>query len=625
MPAASIKFFIDQGVDGASASSLSNVVTALKDLSVTSHLASTEKPVCAALLQELIRTSNDSSKSSVVRFMALECLFYLSGVPDEEFRKGELFSAVQLLNESFSSILDREAEHLESHQEMLLVLLLRCTGYSQLKASDVLIQLCGGSESRLIDVILSILRNSTYERAITHTCFRFLYELSTPIAYFQARENESLEATSVTSFQVKVVRLIQLFEEKQVLSSICQHLTVRWQSSVQDLSHGLGILGSIRGYASAEISEVQKEEILHWSVMLRYIGSMIQNLADFCDQPLLVKELQQSLMSKHQDFLATVLIPFTVSSLFMFIRNSMSPEGGDKATAYVKSALLVLTFLRFALYKASAKPSPLLISNLSSLAQLIRTYEKYFSKNRVNILVLVYCTELLCYINAVEITAPQDLSSDFRALLTTIAEDKSPVLDCSYGLPVSHYFVSCFFEQNDEYSDSNPSVKLVNTVFEDELSDTNGTYEDRLEKLKLELEIIQNELAQLTLAGLFSEVVAAAETMLATTFFGTLPICEDSIELPSPVKSKPSPPRKKNHPKEFCCQLTGKLMREPVVLKNGHHFELDALQAVIDDVGHVDPISGETLNEGIEIDASLLQRITAYKVEQSVKNAKKAT
>lgn len=624
MPAASLKMFLDQGAEGASASSLSNVLSALKDLPSTTHLISQEKPVCSALLQELIRTSNNSSKSTVARFMALECLFYLSCVPDDNFRQGELFSAVQLLNESFSDTLDREAERLDMHQEMLLVLLLRCTGYSKLKAGDVLSQLCGDEELRLISVLLSILQNSTYERAITHTCFRFFYELTTPVSYFQTSDSQVMETTSVTSFQGKLVNLIHILEEKKAFSTICQHLIDRWNSSVKDFSHGLGSLGSVRGYTSADLSEVQKGEILHWGVILRYLCEMVQNIADFCDKSSLVKDIQQSFIRSQQDFLVAVLIPFTMSTLYAYIHSRANMGETLLATPYAKSAALVMKFLRFALFKPSVELTPELISSLSILSRFFKDYERDLTQNRVNILSLIHFTVALCNVNAAEVKNPKDLSSDFTALLTKIEQDKSPVEDCPYVRGVSHYFIICVFGEDSCCCDSNASTKLVEEVFQKELLEDSNNYEDRLKKLKEELETLQNDLAQLTLVGLFNEVVCVAEAMLATAFFGSLPMQEPASHpsIPPPLKS--SPIEKKKHPEDFCCQLTGKLMREPVLLKNGHHFELDALQAVIDDIGHVDPISGETFNDALEVNADLLQRISAYKIDQSVKNAKKA-
>lgn len=64
-------------------------------------------------------------------------------------------------------------------------------------------------------------------------------------------------------------------------------------------------------------------------------------------------------------------------------------------------------------------------------------------------------------------------------------------------------------------------------------------------------------------------------------------------------------------------------MREPVTLKNGHRFEYDALMNVVDSVGHVDPISGEAINEAIEIDTKLQREIARFRVKRAAKSHKK--
>lgn len=77
------------------------------------------------------------------------------------------------------------------------------------------------------------------------------------------------------------------------------------------------------------------------------------------------------------------------------------------------------------------------------------------------------------------------------------------------------------------------------------------------------------------------------------------------------------------YPESYRCQLTGKVMREPVTLKNGHRFEYDALMNVVDSVGHVDPISGEAINEAIEIDTKLQREIARFRVKRAAKSHKK--
>jgi hypothetical protein len=72
-----------------------------------------------------------------------------------------------------------------------------------------------------------------------------------------------------------------------------------------------------------------------------------------------------------------------------------------------------------------------------------------------------------------------------------------------------------------------------------------------------------------------------------------------------------------HHPKEYVCMLTGKLMREPVVLHNGNRFELEELERIMQTMGHVDPITGEVFDEDPEIDAKLQQDIQRYKIARA--------
>lgn len=620
MSSAPIKIFLDQGVESIAASTLSNLVTALKDPTTAYNLVVSERPVCKTVAQKLVDIANDSTKSTPVRFMALEGLYCISQTPDENFRQGDLFYTIQQLNDSFSALLDREAERLDVQREMITVLLLRCTGYARMKAGDILSQLCDGDESRLVAVLLSVLQNGQYERPLIHTCFRILYELSTPISYFQSAEGQMMEMTKITAFQTKIANLVQILQRDNVFGAIFNQLNTRWQNSVQDLRSGLGMLGSLSAYPSAELSAPQKEELMHWGVMLRYVCAMIQNIAEFCDQPNMVKDLRQSFMKEHQQFLAGVLIPFTVASIFTYVKSTAVTSRTDTTTPYMNSTVIALKFLRFALYKSGSEPSAPLVNSLFALTRALTRQVKALTQKHIGMLVLIFTVEVLCNINAVTVESPQNLSSEFDALLTTVSQDKTPIVPgVAYSL--AQGFIICFSQEDSTYCETNnSSTTLLHSKFEAEeiaLREDAEAFES-VKRLEEQLEALQSDIMQLALGHLIREMSSMAETMLATLFFGTLA----GVEMPAPTPASPLPSeKKKKHPAEFCCQLTGKLMREPVVLKNGHHFELDALQAVIDEMGHIDPLSGEALNESIDVNAALQQRIAQYKVDRAAKNA----
>lgn len=619
MSTAPIKIFMDQGVQNVNASALSNLVTSLRDPTTAYNLVCTERSVAKAVAHNLVFVANDDTKSAPVRFMALEGLYWISQAPDDTFRQGELFALVQQLNESFSSLLDREAERLGAQREMLTVLLLRCTGYARMKAGDALAQLCGNDETRLVSVLVSIIQNRYYERPITHTCFRFLYELSTPISYFQSQEGALLETTKITAFQGKLTHLVHVLQRDNVFHTIFADLTSRWQGSVQDLRNGLGSLGSISAYPSAELSSTQKEELMHWGVMLRYICVMVQNIADFCGHPQTVKEIQQSFMKKYQHFLASVVVPYIIASVFTYTRSMVPDSRTDATTPYMNAAVTALKFMRFVLYRSGADPEQPLVISLLALTKMLTRQIKVLTQKHIGMLVLIFTVETLCNINAVVVDTPINLSAEFDGLLTAVAQDKSPIVPgVNYSL--AQGFIICFSQEDSTYCETNnSSTTLLHSKFEAEeiaLREDQEAFES-VRRLEEQLEALQSDIMQLALGHLIREMSSVAETVLASLFFGSLASPPD-VDAPA----SPMPPKKeskKKHPSEFCCQLTGKLMREPVVLKNGHHFEYDALQSVIDEMGHIDPISGEALNESIDINAALQQKISQYKVDRAAK------
>lgn len=620
MASAVVKNFLDQGVE-APASSLSSLVTELKDPTSAYHLVVQQRPVCNSVIHNLVGIAN-GAHSAPVRLMALEGLFFVSNVPDDHFRQTDLFAVVQKLNESFSALLDREVDRLEMQREMLTVLLLRCTGYVRMKAGDILAQLCGSNESSFIAMLVSMIQNRQYERPIIQTCFRSLYELSTPISYFHAEENSKIETTKITAFQGKIHNLVAIFQQKKLFQTLFEHLSSQWTASVQDLRSGLGMLGSISAYPSAELSSVQKEELIHWGTIIRYVCVMIQNISNFCDAKELVKELQTSFMREHHNFLSTVLIPFVVASISTYTRSLVPGSRSDSTTPYMNAAVMALKFLRFAAYRSGATPSPSFIAGLMVLTQLITRQVKPLTQKHIGMLILIFTVEVLCNVNAVTIDAPYKLSEAYDELLTTISGDKTPVVPgVRYSL--AQGFIICFSQEDSGICETNnSSTVLLHSKFEAEelaLREDAEAFES-VKRLEEQLELLQSDIMQLALGHLIREMSTMTELMLSNLFFGNLAPAEWKDDAPPQLPPPSIKEAKKKHPAEFCCQLTGKLMREPVVLKNGHHFELDALQAVIDEMGHIDPLSGEALNESIDVNAALQQQITQYKVDRATRS-----
>lgn len=69
---------------------------------------------------------------------------------------------------------------------MLTVLLFRCTGYTRLKAGDLLCQLCNNDERRLLHLLLGIFTQRDNEWPLLIAVMRCMYELTTPLSYFEA-------------------------------------------------------------------------------------------------------------------------------------------------------------------------------------------------------------------------------------------------------------------------------------------------------------------------------------------------------------------------------------------------------------------------------------------------------
>jgi len=626
----SVKYFLDQSEDAISVTTLSSLANALKEPKEAYAVFQMSPAARKSILQRLVHVVNSGQKNTAARIMALECLYWLSQVQDTSFRNTELFGTLQEMNQSFDQLLQQEAEMLVAQTEMLTVLLLRCTEYVRLKAVDILFQLCAGNEERLITLLLSIIKNRIYEWPLLQAAMRLLYELTIPATYFPAPEpGRPAETSSVTSFQTKITNFIRFSNANRILPMLLEELTARWQlsSSHQDFLGALGRPASVA--AVTEVGPGPRRELLNWAVVLRYLSVMITNMADYASQGGLSKELQQSMMkiTSSQPFLAGVLLPHVIASLHAW-ELTVTPDEAKKSTngfndPFLNSSIAALRLLRFCLYKPSESPSDQLQSALSILAQQTTRLEPRLHLGYGGMLILILVVECLCNLNAKELpSGAVNLSGSLNVLLSTIATDKSPLRS---GAPctTAQGFAICFSKEDSPYFVAkNASVDMVHAHFaaeEQEIKEDAEAFE-AIERLEEQLDALQGLIMQLALGQMLAEMSMAG--VLTMNPNGAMPaglavppppqalLAEHPSQAPASAKKA-----KAQHPAEYCCSMTGKLMREPVVLKNGHRFEFDVLQEVVDSVGHVDPLTGESFNEALDVDEALQQEIAQYRVK----------
>lgn len=672
-----IKMFLDQRPADLGASALSSLVQALQAPAVSADLAA--DPANAALLKEvldrLLAATNDGAKATAVRLMCLEGLYWISAGASEAVCQGPLFLRVQQLNESFDAMMTREAPALAVQREQLAVLLLRCTGYTRLTAGDVLQQLCCGDERQVVCLLVSMLENESYEWPLLQAALRWLYELTTPVSYFAAPEGSNVVTTEVHAFQSKVSALLEYCVSSGSLAVIFAQLSRRWQRQQQHDAGGLSGLGRVDTVASvAVLTSAQQWALLQWAVAVRYLSVLVHNLSEYSDKPLLVKALQTSLLAstESQEFLSAVLVPFIMATVHAWERDRSSGSnsgGGGAATAatkdpYLNAAIAALRLLRFALYRSSSSSSSSatsttantsapgnkqqgqqlliklpLLTPLLYLVQYSTRVQPTLKQEYPGMLVLLLVVQCCCNVNAATIkgggTTSVDLASSFEVLIAAIANDKTAIrADSPY--PASLAFAICFSQEESPYAAlQNETVQVVHARLareEAELQDDADTMQEIL-AMQEQLEYLQAAITQASLGRLLAELGAVSHQIQRMdaesgggggypTLLGRRPSVEP---LPTPATTPSKKARKTakhRHPAGYCCQITKKLMREPVVLKNGHRFEFDALMDIVNSIGHVDPLTGEAVDEEVEVDEGLRQEIADYRVSRAAAAAK---
>lgn len=487
----------------------------------------------------------------------------------------------------------------------------------------------------------------------------------------QGRRGSQIYAFTVESFQDKIAVLLTTLRDQQVLEQLFASLRLSWHESTHNrspaaLAQGctesmaLGPLGLPDvAHTVTTVTKEQQMELLNWLSALKLVCRAVHNMVEFGRDPKAANELRTRLLGDpgSHDFLATAMVPAVIAAIQTWaIDVAALKSNTDKfsASASVKHSLLMagvglLRFLRFTLYKPSVGFTPALLTAMERLAQQIQREEPRLRTQYAGMQLMLLTVECLANMNASGIATPVNLADAYQTLLTTISADKTCCsLSNSYHdgtgtaeaaeaaetaaatstltMTVAEWFILCLREEESPFCESgtldtgNASVQLLHRLFSAEEAALQET-EDRVAELvalESQLEMLQNFLLFMTLTDVLSGLPdRSLERLTRADPRDAAKTQQPSVSGSPSRKTKSKRKKSSKYPPEFVCDLTGKLMREPVVLKNGHRFEYDALQNVIDQVGHVDPISGEAIDDAIEVDEDLQQRIAAYRVQQA--------
>ncbi|GET86916.1 hypothetical protein, conserved [Leishmania tarentolae] len=535
----------------------------------------------------------------------------------------------------------------------------------------VMVQHCKTCEWPLLHAVLQ----SLYELTVPATYYADDSGAAEPSRDSAAiATGSSLQSFTVESFQDRIAVLLTEMRDHRLLEEVLASLRLSWQESTHNrsppsLAQGyaesvaLGALGRPEmAHTVPSASEEQQMELLNWLSAFTLLCRAVDNMVEFCRDANLSKEVRTRLLSdpRCHDWLASAAVPAVIAAIQVWMPDdgagttpatTSDGSAGPFTTAKVKlsfltAAITLLRLLRFALYNAAAGFTPALLSSMACLAAQVQRREPQLRLQYGGMQVMLLTVECLVNMNAVAVTSPVNLSDSYRRLLCTIEADKTRCTlsnDSSHAssghgaaaepqpdalMSIAEWFILCVREEESPFCDTgsgNASMALLHECFasEEAMLQDAADRAAHLVALESQLMMLQNFLLLMTLTELLSGLPDGGLERLtqsgpckrngATDAQQKLPSNSDSS------RKKCRLPKKKvsRHPAAYVCDLTGKLMREPVVLKEGHRFEYDALQNVILQVGHVNPISGESIDEDIEVNIPLQQEIAAYRVKRA--------
>lgn len=594
---------------------LARLNATLLDNEAGSSMIASRSDVSTSLPAVLVAVINSSIISAKNRFAALNVLASLSRYPDAHYRTAELFPAVTLMDASFEGLLlDREEANrqfgtaLGKPHEHMVVILFRVAGYDALSAADLLQQLCDGDDVMLANLLLGIIRVKSNEWPLLVAAMRCFFELTIPQTYFVASDDNNNNVIQVSSFQQKIASLAVHFLQGNTLKVLGDEWCERW------------------GMCLKQPAEVVAGNLTHFAPVVKYFANMILNVEEFCDQPPLQKTYQQSLLVQLGSTVADFLTSFVATSLRF--SPALVPVGGSESSLLVGSLMCCMRVLRLAYFRPSRGLAPPLVRSVCALVDAA-VQRIVVLRQTPLIPVLLLLLEVLANVNA---SSHTELDPALQLLLATIASDDSRVIGtASLSQTLSTLFLnetSVFVVMENETTRA-ITAGLCGAALDD-LVDEIIQYIDR-ELITLG---IGPSVFEFFIPGgdpqdlVFVPTPTQPEAIEPSRVLPQAPRDVTAAPLSPPLATSAAPGKhrvKKNrhktpHPKEFVCMLSGKLMREPVVIKKtGNRFELEELERVIADVGHVDPITFEAFDEDPEVDLALQRQIQQYKVLRASK------
>lgn len=597
---------------------LARLHAVLLDAESGSSMIAARSEVSTSLPHHLVEVINSNLVSAKNRFCALGILVSLSRTPDEFYRTEVLFPAVVSLDASFEGLLvdKKDANRqfgtsLGKPHEHLVVLLLRVTNYSKLKAADLLQQLCDNDDTMLAQLLLDIIRVKTYEWPLVVAALRCLFELSLPQTYFSADSSSAAagDAIHVTSFQQKVTALLVHLMQGNTLRMFGDELTERFTMSLK------------------QPMDVLVASLPHFATALKYFTAMLLNLEDFCDRPPLQKTYQQSMLVHLSSTVTDFMTSFVVTAL-NYSPLLLAPNGPE--SAMMCSGLIgCMKVIRFAFYKVRMLP-PHLVAALATLVDTA-THRLAILRQPALIPVLLYTLETLANVDAMQ---HAELAPRVTSMLGEIAADTST---SGIGATLSQTLSTLFLNETSVFvTMENETVRTITGAL------CGTALDDLVDEI---IQFIDRELVLLGLGhAVFDYFIPPSDpqdlvfvpppsgpeaisqvpchsppSTLPLTNAPTSPSLEYSVPPvdTTPPKRSHKKSKKSSHPPQFTCMLTGKLMREPVVLRNGNRFELEELERIMETVGHVDPITGDVFDDDPEVDLGLQHDIQQYKITRA--------
>lgn len=634
-------------VASVDATRLSQLLSSLADATATAQWVAARSAQCTSILPELlVAIVNGAAVSAKLRFSALACLVALSKVPDEMYRRELLFPHIASLDASFESLLvDREdaakefGTQLGKQHEHMILLLFRCAGYQNIKAVDLLFDLCNGNDVLLVQLLVAIIKVRSHEWPLIAAAFRCIMELTYPSTYFSASSPASFAPASssssstdrtiqVSDFQSKIVTIVVHGMQGNLFKTLAEELSDRW--ALLSRAGGDAALLSAHGAVDGPLLVAWFARALH------ALNTTILNLDLYNEQVALQRNLQQSLLVQLSSAMASLWLGFPKWVV------ETCPHLLQGHQGVLRAVVSCLQVARMALYKPNRGVVPHVCVALGLLTEACAMQIPHL-KGAGGITVLQYAIQMLVNVNALQRVeavgiATGSLAGACQTLLATVAADSSVRL--AGGASLSQTLSTLYVSERSHY---------VATENETSRAVTNGLCGAALDELVDEImDFIDSELSRLGLGGGSSAAVGQIDP--SSGELGLVPevaavpaphAIEEWVEMgdlsapatsstvlsqgasepsASKTKKKKSKHRRSVHPPEYLCALTGKLMREPVQIRStGRWFEWEALEHMMETMGHVDPVGGEYFDEDPEVDALKQKEIQRYLVKHNSK------